>query len=402
MKVLKSLLLICCIFFSGFPAIAQFNNCNDQGTEVCTDAKSTVFPVFSILRSGFDGDPFPGCPANTLDNPSYYEIEVDQRGVYTVIITPSNCPNGMGAQSGLYLNCDPASPAFGVQCACTTGSMAHTAVLDPGSYFILVDGCSGDECEFSIEVTGQGVVPPDISGELLMRYNRIEVCPGEVLSFSIVTDSIDLPSNVAIDWSLPPGVVPINDPPFCETMDVIWGPESGIIEASVTSPRTGEVFSVSLYMPVVEFEGFEYGAYCATDEPGYFYTGASTFFPCGDWEIPLFTERGCDSTVFLTVECFYSETFFESGLVCRGDVFNSQVLGPIVVNQPLDTTIIIPNGSVNGYCDSVMNVFIGLAEPVMEIERERINCNTPDSSFILTAKSIPSVGVDYLWSTVDG
>ncbi|MEM9917173.1 MAG: gliding motility-associated C-terminal domain-containing protein [Bacteroidota bacterium] len=387
-----------------------FSQCGSGGMG-CSSAGTVCFPVQGVLPSGQAGATFPGCPANSLDNPVWYAVEVLSAGIVVATITPTNCPgtNGAtGAQSGFYEDCNPNSTPFGVQCGCTTGGMSHTAnITVPGIYYIMMDGCAGDECEYEINVSGDiaqvplgSLFPPGVT--------PLDPCPGEIVQI----DAAPVAGADGWNWSLPGGTVIISDPPFCESITVIWGPNSGNVSYTVSNGCGDNGTSMPTPVTVPEFEGFEFGAYCINDEPGYWHAGSSTYWPAGSWEIPLFTARGCDSTVMLEVQGFSTQPNFVLEQICEGEETCPLIYG--IFDSPTDSTFVLEMGSLNGYCDSTTNIEVIVVSTSVAFDLpDTLDCNNVNDGILLTANgsafidrvSNPTTttsGLDYSFWTTNG
>ncbi|MEO1516731.1 MAG: T9SS type A sorting domain-containing protein [Bacteroidota bacterium] len=386
------------LLFSLFWAANVQSQCAGAGSN-CFDIEPSCFPVSGILSTNQLTEPFPGCPANTLDNPAWYAVEVLSAGTVVVTITPRNCPgtNGVtGAQSGFYLNCDPASPPFGVQCGCTMGAMTHAATVDTGTYFILVDGCAGDECEYDIAVFGD-IAAPAFSDTLPPpEVVPLDPCPGEIVQIT----APDFPTIESWNWTLPTGAVIVSDPPFCSDISVIWGSNSGTVSYQVDNDCIDPVTSPTTSVVVATLTAEETVFYCEDDGPGYFHPGSQTFWPAGSWEIPLFTTRGCDSIVTLIVTAYPSASSVISETVCQGATLSQYPELPSPINESLDTTIRIPLGASSGFCDSIINFQIVVYQDQPVISFEKLDCSVNGGQIQLSVPDEP--GSTFNWTTSNG
>ncbi|MEO1626120.1 MAG: hypothetical protein AAFV25_13265, partial [Bacteroidota bacterium] len=384
----RSLLLFFATMSLLFSAQLASAQCGSGGSG-CSSAGQVCFPVEGTLPSGQAGATFPGCPANSLDNPVWYAIEVLSAGTVVVTVTPTNCPgtNGAtGAQSGFYADCDPASPPFGVQCGCTTGAMTHTGTITvPGIYYVMMDGCAGDECEYRIDVAGDIAQVP--LGQLFPpAVFPADPCPGEIVQI----DAVPVAGGDSWNWNLPSGVTIISDPPFCESITVIWGSDSGNVGFTVTN-GCGDV-GQSPETPVIvpTFTGVDWGAYCINDEPGAWHPGSQTYWPDGVWEIPMFTARGCDSIVTFTSDGYLTEENFVLLPICEGEETCPLIYGTF--DSPVDSTFSIENGSINGFCDSTTRIEVWVVTPDVSFDLpDTIDCNNEANGVLLTANGLATI-----------
>ena len=143
---------------------------------------------------------FPGCPGFVLNNDEWFAFFAGSTTI-TMIVTPSNCSQGnnMGLQAGIYANC--VSQPMDLQCQCTQNPFTLTAnnFVVGQIYYMVLDGCGGNVCDYSIDVTvGSTVgVPPGNPGPIT---GPTTVCAGTGTGYSIST--VPLATNYT--WSLNP------------------------------------------------------------------------------------------------------------------------------------------------------------------------------------------------------
>lgn len=131
--------------------------------------------------------PFPACPGGfTISNPSWFAFFAGSTEI-TLRITPSNCSNGPqpGMQGGIYASC--IAQPMDLQCPCTTAPFLLSAnnFVVGQKYYLLLDGCQYDSCDYSIEVLSGSTIatPLCVSGLNL---------PGH--------QAVNTPSSTAIQW----------------------------------------------------------------------------------------------------------------------------------------------------------------------------------------------------------
>lgn len=129
---------------------------------------------------------FPGCPGYQLNNDEWFAFYAGSTTI-SIKVTPSNCTsngNNQGLQAGIYRSCIANSMAL--QCACKTIPFTLTSnnYVVGQVYWMVIDGCGGDVCDYSIEVTagstvGQAPANPDpINGP-------DQVCQGATNQYNI-------------------------------------------------------------------------------------------------------------------------------------------------------------------------------------------------------------------------
>lgn len=106
----------------------------------------------------------------------------------TFTVQPSNCMGGNGIQAALYDNC-----SYGNLLACTGGGGGQgeipaqfTVALLPGkSYYLMIDGFSGDECDIQVSVDPPSAVQPPSVGPVGAIQGPTGVCPGATVTYSV-------------------------------------------------------------------------------------------------------------------------------------------------------------------------------------------------------------------------
>ena len=170
------------------------------GADACADACLHCFlNGRSGQTAGYTANPAPGF-CGTVENDQWFGF-VAAISVITIEVTPSNCQSGDGIEIALYQNCSNAP------LACAAGqpgggnvTRTLTANLGPGqTYFLMVDGYSGDQCAFQLTTTPTAAVqtPPVTSGGPIQG-------PAVVAPFSTLKYSIPpVPGATAYRWTGP-------------------------------------------------------------------------------------------------------------------------------------------------------------------------------------------------------
>lgn len=106
---------------------------------------------------------FPQCWGNVLNNTAWYGFVAGSSHI-AIEILPENCAglNGQqGMQGAIYAGCDGFPLAL--QCDCTTAPFVlESSQFIPGNtYYLVLDGCAGDICDYTLNVLQGSVVTPD-------------------------------------------------------------------------------------------------------------------------------------------------------------------------------------------------------------------------------------------------
>ncbi len=178
-----------------------------QAPLLCTglDGYCGTLPTNNVLQ------PLPDCPANTLNNDEWLSFEAASSTI-SLLITPTNCQgtNGQfGMQGAIYESCG--GMAVATQCECTELPFLLEANLIPGQvYYLVLDGCAGDICDYSVEVLAGGTTCfPFIFG------------PTTVCNLDTVTYSIQsyLPQVYSTEW------LPVSNASYSvsgDSISVVW------------------------------------------------------------------------------------------------------------------------------------------------------------------------------------
>ncbi len=221
----KTLLLACLtpLFFQlsaqcpppGFPPTGD--TC-PQAPALCTSLNGYC----ATLGSNNITQTFPGCPSNVLNNDEWFAFVAGSTTI-TLEITPSNCQgvNGQfGMQAALYEG-SCSGPAIATQCSCTTApfTLSSTNFIPGNTYYVVFDGCAGDICDFTVQVTQGSTVPqpPQTPSQII---GPTQVCPGAVTQYTVPN-----PNGATYTWNLvgvPSNVGTILGPPQGGSIDIAW------------------------------------------------------------------------------------------------------------------------------------------------------------------------------------
>jgi hypothetical protein len=121
----------------------------------------------------------------------------------TINIITSNCNDGNGLQAAFFNNCS------GAAITCNGGSaggegqpleLSYCGFVPGQTYYLMVDGWTGDVCDYEIEVLDGSVTPP-ASEQPPPPIGPIEVCPGAVVEYTVP----EVTGAGYYQWTTPPG-----------------------------------------------------------------------------------------------------------------------------------------------------------------------------------------------------
>jgi hypothetical protein len=143
----------------------------------------------------------PGCSNQyVLNNPIWFAFFAGTSTI-SMNLSASNCQGGNnGIQAGIYDNC--ISQPMDLQCTCSTSFTLSDNGFVPGEiYYIFIDGCSGADCDISIDVT-QGSTqqqPPATPGAIT---GPDTVCINSTYTFSVPVANFATIYNWTVDPAL--------------------------------------------------------------------------------------------------------------------------------------------------------------------------------------------------------
>ncbi len=141
------------------------------------------------------------CGQIVLQNPNWYGFIAGSSEI-GFSITNSNCNYGFGLQAAIFQSCGEdaliCNPGTGM-----SGVPVDIAYFqfEPGrTYYLMIDGFTGDVCNFGIEVTF-GSVSPLPPGQPLQPQGPKYICPGATATYSIPA----VQNAGYYEWTTPPG-----------------------------------------------------------------------------------------------------------------------------------------------------------------------------------------------------
>ncbi|MEM1323596.1 MAG: T9SS type A sorting domain-containing protein [Bacteroidota bacterium] len=356
-------------------------------TQICSDAVDVYnFPFESRLTDNENIQDFPGCSVNvSIHNPNWYRLEI-LSNIIELDIRSFNCAEQFGVQAALFPSCNLDNGFTAARCNCSLNEnfQLYAENITPGTYYLMVDGCTGDICDYEVDL---------LQGEILIDSSQIvieldtptivnnsgipdnQICPGLILTVEVpLINFVD-----KYEWNFPPGAVLLSNQTDCNVATVIWGTEGGEVTVTAFSPFD-TVQSPPLLMEIPDLRDTVYGSYCTPAEFAYEY--ASTFWPAGIWEVPFFTALGCDSIVTLIVtELNSPQSAFDTVFICEN---NPIEYGGRIIQSPGSYEITLSDTVANG-CDSLVILEVEEATGFeLSAEINEFICGTCDGSIAVT------------------
>ena len=157
------------------------------GAESCQ--ATCVYCDFDGYMGTNDGTPSGGnvvCGQISIHNDQWFGFVAGTESIVIDIIT-SNCQNGDGLQAAFFDNCSEDA----LVCNGGSGGGAGQPLLleyynfIPGqTYYLMIDGWTGDVCDFEIDVVSGSITPPPPS-QPESPSGPTAVCPGAVVEYTI-------------------------------------------------------------------------------------------------------------------------------------------------------------------------------------------------------------------------
>lgn len=330
------------------------------------------FNGYTGTTSGYSGQTPPGF-CGTIENEQWIGF-VAGVSAATFTTTPSNCANGNGIQIALYPSCSNAP----IKCdggATGGGNMpvSVTAALTPGvSYYLLIDGYAGDQCDFQLTVSPPSAGLAQPIGPTGVISGPSTVCPGANVAFSVLPVS----GAGAYAWTAPPGWL-VNGQAAPVTLvgaggNVAWvtaGAQAGpICVQPANSCNNGAPVCKNVALQPIPIKQLPPVVVCAEDVP-YELPWGDLCFTSGAYETTLTSYQGCDSVVrqLVTVKSPIIK-FLTPQTICAGD---SVVVCGEVFTQAGSYAKTCE--SFQG-CDSTINFNIVILEPLAKIIPEAVDC----------------------------
>lgn len=283
---------------------------------------------FLSTTTGYTGQMPPGDFCGSIENEQWMAF-VAGEGVTTLTATPSNCQAGNGVQIALYPSCnEPPIACDGGASGNGNTPVSITESLIPGkTYYILIDGFAGDQCDFSIDINPplSGTAPPIGPSDNIQSPSI--ACPG-------ATFTTQLPAPVsgagAYVWSAPPGWLVNGQPAPVEvlsqdgfTVSVTAGQTSGqVCVLPVNACNSGQQVCKNIQVQPIPPTVFPTVTVCSEALP-YVLPWGDPVVISGSYQQILTSFLGCDSVLRQTV-IVLPPIVTNLGVVriCDGDCFD--------------------------------------------------------------------------------
>ncbi len=171
----------------------------DQVFEDCEDPPTlcdlTDIANFASCTPPYGGSPLEGlCSGFVVNNPSYFEFIAGEE-VLTLTVTPSSCANGQGIQAAVIDPCMPTNcyDDDGGNCHNTPFSITASGLTVGNIYQLIVDGCAGDECNWTVDVS---TVPFQIDIDGDDPEFTVAGCSVDELDFCVGSEVTFFPSSL--------------------------------------------------------------------------------------------------------------------------------------------------------------------------------------------------------------
>ena len=363
-------------------------------TPICDQAIPIGNSVFSGTLPDVinNGGAIPGCGGGwSYHNTTWFKMQPTTTDL-VFLITPSNCLDAGGFQMGFFKNCDPNEAPLFIQCSCTTDPVNFevNGLIPGNTYYMMFDGCSGDVCDYTVEILQGGITPINGIGTIdPPTPSQTEVCEGDIIS--LTTNVVG--AEVDYTWSFPTGVIPLRL--NCNMATVIWGGTSGYAVVTATDINDPSIFSTdSVYITAFQDQDTVInGSYCYP-EPGYMANPGTLLFE-GTTTLTFASAQGCDSVVTYNIR---NNAVEEEVILCPGD---SIELYGNTYSSPVDLDSINFGIPSSLGCDSFALITIRMMNMEIDLFASSPDINCLDTVVQLASNS-PFIAETYNWTSPDG
>lgn len=309
----------------------------------------------------------------------------------TITVISSNCEGGNGVQVALYPSCNEPPIACNGGCAdCGNQVTSINATMVVGAnYYLLIDGFSGDVCDFTISVSPANALQTIPIGTPLPIAGADTVCRGSVIRYSME----EVSGAAAYTWSsATPGLL-FNGVAAPATFNSAQGSSveitfpnnfSGSAQicayASNTCDQTATVCKTVYARPriLTELPSVNIG----TSQLPYTLPWGDLAESAGTYEISLTSYQGCDSTVRLQVFVCQKTITLPSMSFCAGSCIT--VCGQEYCKTGTYTA---QCGLSSGTCDSLVVFSLIVADPPTVLPGTKLSLTCKDTVLMLNALS---------------
>ncbi len=404
--VKQVLLLVICLFFA-FEVWAQIPDPCPPNSPAAEDCDvSCIYCNFNNYMGsteGYAGGSAPGFCA-FIQNDQWLGFIAGQTTNATFTATSSNCTGTNGVQIAIYESCSASAPIDcnpGVEGG-AGGSVSVTAPLVSGTnYYLLIDGYSGDECDFVITVDPPAAVQAPPVGSLGAMTGPIKICPGGSTSFTVPNAT----GAGGYEWTVPNGWL-INGE---ASPSVVLAPEGTTV--TITAPSNAATGSVQICAEAINSCDQVNPLSCRTlmvqpipvttltpvivcnDEIPYTLPWGDDAFATNLYTGTYTSFQGCDSVVRVQVTVKPQiTTNLGIKYICAGDEFI--LCGTIYENTGFYSSTC---ESYQG-CDSIVTVNLAVLNPIADIQVSGSTSLTCiNSSVTLNSAVSPGAGITKKW-----
>ena len=402
LKTVLQTLLICLFIGTSSSLFAQLPPPCGSGTEPAEDCESACiscnFNGYMGSTSGFAAGSVPNF-CSQIQNDQWIGFIAGATAA-TFTVTPSNCTGGNGVQVALYGGC---GESF---IACNPGGQGNgnvpasiSASLIPGTnYYLLIDGYSGDECDFTISISPPSAVQAQPLGPINAIAGPSVVCPGATVTYSVA----NVTNAGAYTWTVPPGATVNGEPsgttfdaPGGHTVQVTFGSFGGqvCVEAD-NSCFQGNSVCKNVQVVPIPVTTLPKVVVCNEDLP-YILPWGGMIYASGTYSNTEQSYLGCDSVVRQQIVVKPPViTNLSPKVVCQGECVS-------VCGQNFCTTAQVSQTctSYQG-CDSLVTFQLTVLNPVAEIlGNNLLSCS---ASSITLNSAISAPGSIKTWKKLDG
>lgn len=403
----KKLLLLFTFLVYCTIAMAQVPpGCEPPGTtepaENCPSACiSCGFNGYVGTSAGWGGDPQPQGWCSNIQNDQWIGFIAGGTAA-TFTITPGNCAQGQGLQAAVYpagCNDDPLGCNAGcATCGSTPTVFSVSNMIVGSNYYLIIDGYSQDQCDFTISVAPPSAVQPPNVGATPQISGPATICPGGSGTYAIATVNgagfyTWESSNPNVLFNGTPGPVDL-EAPGGRTVMVTFpsglpnGTQIQICVTPLNSCSTGIKRCKTVTLQNLPPTTLPKKIVCFEDAP-YTLPWGDEVNTSGNYSTMFTTALGCDSMVQQMVQVLPAKATSQTKYVCKGgcvSICNSDYCDQ---GQHIETC-----DSYQG-CDSTVTLTLNVLDPIANITGPTtlscaVNCITLGSS---ASPNFPGVSI---------
>ena len=329
-------------------------------------------------------------PCGTIDNNQFISIVADSSGELSATILASNCQNNQGVQLIIFdPSFTPVSTCFSSGGTNLPGNVQASNLLPGQTYFIMIDGFAGDQCDILITTSGGvNTGPSDPPGEMTISPDTAPLCPG-----AIVTYSIEPVYGASVyEWVIPGNGILVGGGGDNDLFAQVeyTAPGGGVIRVTPSNacfPGIPAIEPVVVLPILPTLKPSEF--ICQDDYP--IIRDGNIFATSGSHEITYKTGLGCDSLVtYIFVPAIQIPNLIDT-MICDG---GSIQIGNQIFTESTNARIELPPpfNQANG-CDSIviLNLKIG----------NQVNSNFLISDQLCAGEPIEIIYTDSIYSTAN-